>query len=155
MRSGSTIVLIGLAVLLFAGGAALAERVTLSGTTYYVTVQEEDRELPGCQIMRTSSVTGFAVAQHQTYPRNGTCFTSSIIEADGEVWNGGGYCYEVDEEGDATWLWLKVADTGGTWGFIKGTGKYEGISGGGTSKVIKMWGDGKFQVSWEADYELR
>ena len=46
MRSGSTIVLIGLAVLLFAGGAALAERVTLSGTTYYVTVQEEDRELP-------------------------------------------------------------------------------------------------------------
>ena len=138
----------------FAGGVAFAEKVTLSGATYYVTVEEEDLKVPGCQIMRTRSVTGFAVAEHETYPRNGTCFTTSIIEADGDSWVGGGYCYEVDEDGDSTWLWLELADTGGTFGFIRGTGKYQGVSGGGTSKVIRTWEDGKFQVAWEVEYEL-
>lgn len=41
----------------------------------------------------------------------------------------------------------------GTWKFSGGTGKYEGLSGGGTFKG-RMTAPGVFEDTWEGNYEL-
>jgi hypothetical protein len=41
----------------------------------------------------------------------------------------------------------------GTWTYIKGTGKFEGIQGGGTFKSYNM-GPGQFYADFEGEYTL-
>ena len=47
-----------------------------------------------------------------------------------------GYCSAVDDDGDVAWItWDRKDDTGGSWEYLGGTGKYEGETGGGTWTV--------------------
>ena len=77
--------------------------------------------------------------------------------------SGQGYGDQTDRDGDKVyWTWegkmLKGGKFGtgywaGTWAFVKGTGKFEGIQGRGTFQSYDIGGD--TLNDWEGDVELR
>ena len=61
-----------------------------------------------------------------------------------------GHCFNLDADGDANWFWWRMEEAGtedcplycGVWGVSEGTGKFEGMTGGGTWKAKTMFPDG-------------
>ena len=74
---------------------------------------------------------------------------------------GDGMCEWVDADGDkALGRYTRTGNPGGDWTFINGTGKYAGITGGGTSKLLAQFPTvrkGHFQSCERATgtYELK
>jgi hypothetical protein len=133
---------------------ALAQKVTQSGRALYTPVATESQELPDGRTVKHVTASGFSIVDNsQDPPVNETCSGTRITAADGESWSENGYCFNFDPDGDAVWLWYKNTDAGGEYHFIAGTGKFEGITGGGTSRVGFEWEDGKFFVLWEETWE--
>jgi hypothetical protein len=141
-------------VLLICFGSMMAENFSKKGKTYYARVSQEDEELSDGRILRKARSTGHIVFDDGTPGRSQTCFTSTLIEKGMTEWTGGGHCHEVDGDGDLIWIWLKLNHGGNRWGYIQGTGKFNGIAGEGTSRVTKEWPDGNFVVEWQVDYEI-
>jgi len=48
----------------------------------------------------------------------------------------------IDKDGDIWWLWWSDSAAGNPWGVISGTGKYEGMTGGGTTVTDVQLPDG-------------
>ena len=65
-----------------------------------------------------------------------------------------GYCDFVNVDGDAWTAWYKGEQDGGVWGYLVGTGKFEGIQGEGTYKVGESWADGRGINYWDVTYTL-
>ncbi|WP_224404552.1 hypothetical protein [Afifella sp. IM 167] len=60
------------------------------------------------------------------------CAGTVLVPKTGGEPFGAGSCTASDRDGDIWWLWwTSKGGTGGQWGAIAGTGKYEGLSGGG------------------------
>ena len=66
-----------------------------------------------------------------------------------------GHCDGVDADGDVWTIWYGGDEDGGDWGYMGGTGKFEGIEGGGTFSAESQWSDGRGINSWEGKYTLR
>ncbi len=64
-------------------------------------------------------------------------------------------CGGVDADGDVWTIWYGGDEDGGDWGYMGGTGKFEGIKGGGTFSAESQWSDGRGINSWEGTYTLR
>jgi len=60
----------------------------------------------------------------------------------------------IDASGSVAWIWYRGNATGGSWGFINGSGKFEGIMGGGTYNIVLGWEDGKQINTWEGTWEI-
>jgi len=142
------------AILLFSVGSTIAEKFSAKGKTFYVRVNEDDRQLPDGRIVRTTVDTGHLVFADGSPGRSETCYTTVIHQPGQAKGKGGGHCRTVDVDGDSTWIWLKLNPVGNQWGYIQGTGKFEGITGLGTSKPGKAWPNGNFVVEWEIEYEI-
>ena len=60
-----------------------------------------------------------------------------------------GYCAAVDSEGDVWWIqWDRLIEGGGTWSYLGGTGKYEGVRGGGDWTAEGLQGPNMVSNSW-------
>ena len=153
MRNKSLFVA-AVSILLLSVGSTMAEKFSAKGKTLYVRVSEEDRELPDGRIVRTTVDTGHFMFADGSPGRSETCHTTTILQPGRTAGKGGGHCRTVDVDGDSTWSWLKINPGGNQWGYIQGTGKFEGITGEGTSKRVKRWPDGNFVVEWEISYEI-
>lgn len=81
------------------------------------------------------------------------CYGTAIVSPEGEQLSGSGSCHTVDEDGD-TWSAWYTGATGGEWGFINGTGKYAGISGGGTWENDVEYADGKAANTWTGSWTI-
>lgn len=44
---------------------------------------------------------------------------------------------------------------GNTWGFTGGTGKYEGITGGGTTTTLAQMADGRTAITWDGTWTMK
>jgi len=79
---------------------------------------------------------------------------SSVTDADGNLVEAHGYADGVDRDGDTFWIWWKNSPEGNTWGYVGGTGKFKGIKGGGTTKLLASFPDGRWTISWEGKVML-
>jgi hypothetical protein len=83
---------------------------------------------------------------HQTC--HATCLVSgSLLPASRAKCRG--YCAAVDAEGDVWWIqWDRLKEGGGTWSYLGGTGKYEGVKGGGDWTAEGLQGPNIVSNSW-------
>ena len=64
--------------------------------------------------------------------------------------NGAGYCDIIDPEGNVAFLWYRNDGTIRTWGFLGGTGRFDGVAGGSTTAVLGGTADGRVVLRWRA-----
>ena len=83
------------------------------------------------------------------------CASTNLMNADGSLQRSSGYCASRDSEGDMYWIWFWNAPEESQWGLIGGTGKFEGITGGGTSEAVAADPDGRFVVLWEGTWTMQ
>jgi hypothetical protein len=121
-----------------------AEEIKVSGTIVYVTVSEQSSKLPDGRTVLHLHDKGILRTEDPASPIHlaiENCFSTIILAADGSIENGSGYCDTFDKEGDANWLtWVGTA-TGTAWTIYHGTGKFEGMTGSGTTTFDLMLPD--------------
>jgi hypothetical protein len=126
----------------------------MEGRTLYVPIDTQSYDLPDGSNVEQQARSGFSVEiTGETPPHNEVCSGTRIYSPDGKAWHEAGYCFSVDPDGDVIWLWFKGTEEGSEHHFISGTGKYDGITGGGTAKQGTEWDDGKFYVDWTSSWE--
>jgi hypothetical protein len=84
-----------------------------------------------------------------------TCTGSMVMDTTGQATVVSGHCDGVNADGDVWTIWYAGDQDGGDWGYMGGTGKFEGIKGGGTFSAEVQWSDGRGINSWEGTYTLR
>ena len=124
---------------------AHAKSLKASGTSSYVPVNSDVTPLSEeANLLRTQS-RAILMADDPTLPfhlSNQDCAGTYLLDANGQVDTGRGYCDIIDADD-------------GTWEVMGGTGKYEGMTGTGTSKVLSQATDGRFAVRWEGTWEMK
>ena len=81
------------------------------------------------------------------------CFGSNTLSPEGDQLDGSGTCEGLDADGDVWWVWWS-GGIEGNFSFTGGTGKYTGISGGGTWKAQLQYPDGKAMNEWEGTWTI-
>jgi hypothetical protein len=138
--------------------AQAGQKVTGSGQGFYVPKTTTTYKLAdGRSVQQASSAGTLTAAQpdNALNMNSQDCDGTTVLSADGKTGTGSGYCVNFDKDGDAAWMWWRGDLTGGTWGFVDGTGKFKGVDGGGTWKTARQWPDGKFVNSWEGTWQTK
>lgn len=111
----------------------------------------------GTTISRVSS-SGFVISRDEDSPFhmvNQECTGTYVVAAGESEPEAYGYCEGLDRDGDMYFLsWYNSADSN-TWQLLGGTGKFDGISGGGTTSSAFTWADGKFVINWDASWTMK
>lgn len=118
----------------------------------------ESVSLPGGRTLQRAVSNGIILTDDPSSPLNesaATCIGATIVSASGEPGVGSGHCEAIDKDGDVWMLWYRNDADGGPWGMMNGTGKFEGIEGGGTWAIGPQWPDGRGINTWEATYTMK
>lgn len=157
-RTGIFLVpVVATALFLTLATGSLAQERSDSGSFSFVTTSSDEMDLGNGQTLMRLVQSGMVFADDPASPLNQsatTCSGSSITKADGSAVVAG-HCDAVDADGDVWTLWYSANQDGGTWGYMGGTGKFEGIEGGGTFSTGSAWADGRGINNWEGTYTLR
>lgn len=123
--------------LICAVNAQASQEIPYKGKTVSVLLDSTEHELPDGRTIYRDKRAGFLVADDHDHPLHlmqKTC-RGSVISADGgQTWQGSGFCEHMDSNGNAIWEWWEGDQSGGTWGYTRGTGKYKGVRGSGIWK---------------------
>lgn len=134
------------------------ETHTSKGTAVYVQ-SGEPYELSNGQAVVQQVSKGFVLADDPTDPlhmSSQNCVGTSLVTAEGMPGKGYGYCDGVDAEGHMWWIWWSSEGRAGKWGFMGGTGPFEGVTGGGTTTVTAVWPEeGKYAIAWDGSWETK
>ena len=134
-------------------GIAHAEGMRGEGQVVYVEHESEEFELrDGRRGLRVHNK-GVVTSDRREIPFHmGTqdCLGTTVVSADGSIASSGGYCDGIDRDGD---VWL-ISWYNGYWTFLGGTGKYERIEGGGTTRQGPPKADGRTVVLWEGEWRM-
>lgn len=152
-----TLAALTLLLALTAADASAQASVSDSGEYAFVTTMETV-SLPGGQTLQRTVQDGFVLADNAESPLHQsatTCTGGTIVSGSGEPGIGYGHCDAIDKDGDVWTLWFRNDGSGGPWGYINGTGKFQGIEGGGTWTVGPQWPDGRGINNWEGSYTLK
>lgn len=127
-----------------------------SGTVTYAPAEVDNQSLADGSMIQRSHIMGIVLADdpsNSIHLASQDCFGTTLISADGSA-HGHGYCDAVDADGDRWWIWWNNTPESNRWGFIGGTGKYEGIKGGGTTTALAQMADGRTAVTWEGSWTM-
>ena len=142
--------------LALAPGSAAQENSD-SGSFSFSTASSEEMPLSeGIVLMRVVS-SGMILADDPASPLNRsatTCSGSTVINAATQTAATAGYCDMVNADGDVWTAWYEGDQDGGVWGFLVGTGKFEGVQGEDMYRVGDGWADGRGINYWEVTYTL-
>ena len=130
---------------------ANAADVKVTGTVTYVIVSEESTKLSDGRTIMHSHDKGVVISDDPQSPIHlalEDCFDTVVLGADGSLESGAGYCDTFDKDGDGYWFTWTATETGTLWNVYHGTGKYEGMTGGGSSTTELMLPD-RFSVTFE------
>jgi hypothetical protein len=131
-------------------GVAQAAEVKVDATITLVTVSNETSTLnDGRTVMRIHQK-GIIRASDPTSPFNLSpqdCFGTLVVAKEGSAFEGAGSCDAIDKDGDIWWLWWSDSKAGSPWSVIRGTGKYEGMTGGGTTVTDVQLPDGRSSIT--------
>jgi hypothetical protein len=127
---------------IIAGGSlaqAQAAEIKVGGTVTYAYTSAEESKLPDGSTIGRVHAKGVIVDKDPKSPLNlnaQDCDGFGVITADGKgPPPGAGSCDAVDKDGDRWAMWWVEKD-GNRWGVTYGTGKFAGMTGGGTTKAI-------------------
>jgi len=156
-RNSYVLVVTTLSLLALAEMSA-AETYELKGRSIWIpesvsTITRADGMTVTRQILK-----GTAIADDPTTPlslASQDCMFTTVTAADGKSFSSGGYCDGVDKDGDVYWAVGTADQNGGEWHYIGGTGKFEGLEGGGTYQLALEWPDGKVMATWAGTGTLK
>ena len=114
--------------------------------------------LPDGRTVTRQVLRGTAIADDPNTPlslASQDCMFTTVTAADGKTFSSGGFCDGVDKDGDVYWAIGKADQNGGEWHYLGGTGKFEGLEGGGTYQLALEWPDGKVLATWEGTGTLK
>ena len=136
---------------------AHAVEVKVSGTDTHVIVSNESQPLNDGRTLLTIHDKGVIETSDPQSPfhlAKEDCFYSVILDAKGGIADGGGYCIVFDEDFDGYWLSWNFTPNGSAWTIYHGTGKFEGMTGGGTSKPLVNFAD-RYTLAYEATLTMK
>jgi hypothetical protein len=141
-----------------ASNGAVAGSGSGSGSATYTIVHIDDRQLPGGNVLSRDHYKGVMLANDASSPfnlANQDCLGSMVFSpAKGAPVEIGDVCDAVDKDGDVSWIWYHDAGDVHTWAFMGGTGKYEGITGSGTTAQLGGSAD-RLVISWEGNWTMK
>lgn len=130
-RLGSVLV-VGIA--LASAPATAAETGRSSGSLSFEK-SEHVNSVRGTTRIVTRHVVGVSHARAKGGPLDEAqfhCHMTFVIENGRSPAQGSGYCHGIGGAGDTWSMLLSGGETGGTWSFVEGTGRYDMIKGNGT-----------------------
>jgi hypothetical protein len=128
------------------------------GQAFYEPTVLETTELADGRVISRVSVSGFVVASNPNSPFhmvNQRCSGTNIFAVGQSEPTAFGYCEGLDRNGDMFFISWANGPGGNTWQLLGGTGKFAGISGGGTTKTVFTWADGKYVINWDATWTIK
>jgi len=134
-----------------------AAEVKAAGSATYITVSSESTPHGEMTLEREHSKT-VILADDPNAPihlSTQDCSGTNLIGADGVPIVASGYCDGADKDGDIWWIWFHNSAAGNKWGFLGGTGKFEGVTGGGTTEQQVFMPDGRLVIRWEGTWEMK
>jgi hypothetical protein len=106
-------------------------------------------------ILRSSSGIYFSTDPSLPFNKsNFECTASFHVPANDPEGRGYGQCVGIDLDGNLWWIAYEGGRNSGTWHFLGGTGRYDGITGAGTWTAIPATGPRKFVTTWEGEWSL-
>lgn len=154
------IVLYSLCSVALAGwtGAATAGEMKDTGTVTYQTTQISQSPVAGGKILAEIRRTGVVVANNPPHPfhlASQDCLGAEISDGKGVPEEGHGTCVNVDKDGDAWWFSYSNKGDDRNWSVVSGTGKYVGMTGGGTTKILAITSDGRLTIAFAATLNMK
>jgi len=132
-----------------------AQQTSGGGHVLLVPSPPTSTAMPDGRTVMYVHVDGFVTADEASNPfgpATQSCSGTVVAAPGGASAEGHGYCDGVDTDGDVWWIWWSETPAGGRWGIIAGTGKFQGMKGGGTTNRIAEWPDGRYMVRWEGSW---
>ena len=83
------------------------------------------------------------------------CIGGGLFGPAGDANDGAGYCDGIDKDGDVFFLWYRNDGDDRTWEFLGGTGKFDGVMGGGVTSVIGGTPDGRVVLRWDGTWTMK
>lgn len=122
--------------------------------------ESETTDMTSGQVAMSSQEVGTVVYEDTSHPLHlskKTCIGMLLRDSETGFVQGSGTCRQLDSDGDVAWLWWQGSDQGGTWGWARGTGKYEGIKGEGswTRPPLVDFADGGWVLEIDGTTELK
>ena len=137
--------------------SALAGDGKGSGTATYVSYHIGDRPVAGGNMLGQDHLKGVMLADGGTGPFHlavQDCLSSMVAGNNSPPQQINGVCDGIDKDGDVFWMWFHDQGDIHTWAFMGGTGKFDGISGGGTTKELGGAPD-RLVISWEGSWKMK
>lgn len=135
-----------------------AETYTLTGRSIWTPESVNSSKLPDGRTVTRQVLKGTAIADETDTPLSMVsqdCMFTTVTSADGKTFSSGGYCDGVDVDGDVYWAVGTATQDGGEWHYIGGTGKFEGMTGGGKYQLAMTWPDGKIVATWDGTATMK
>jgi hypothetical protein len=146
------------AICALTAAATHAAELKVSGTVAHVIVSSESQKLDdGRTILHVHVDKGIVEANDPKSPLHLTwrnCSGTLIMDTKGNFVDGGGHCENFDKSGDGYWNTWTFTPEGNKWSVYHGTGKFEGMSGGGTSKFIANFPD-RYAITYEGTLTMK
>jgi hypothetical protein len=131
--------------------ACHAQKMSGSGHNANQNVSTQTTKLPDGRTLMAIHDAAVIMGNNQGNPFHLTsldCYSTFIAAPDGNSGNGNGYC-------DVWWITFGGDFGGGKWAFTGGTGKFEGIAGGGTYKPAAQMHGGRSLSVWDGTWEMK
>ena len=145
------------ALLLTAPQAIAVEAGASSGTLTFEKSEHLDSTHNGTKVV-TRTVTGVSHAKEKGGPLDDArfrCHMTLVVAVKSKApAEGSGYCHGVGSNGDSWAMLLSGGDTGGTWMFVDGTGRYDNIKGSGTWRHGGSPQNKSERYDWVGHWEL-
>lgn len=156
MRIWATAAICGMILGTFSAPAWSGEE-SGGGTATYAPAAIETMQLADGGMIQRSHIKGIVLSNNTSNAMHlvaQDCFGTTLVSAAGEA-TGNGYCDAVDGDGDRYWLWWHNSPKANKWGFMGGTGKFEGVKGGGTTTQLAQMADGRSAITWEGTWTMK
>ncbi len=139
-------------------GMAVAAETQLTGMVVYQVTPLSSVKLANGDTLQQSHLKGVILADEPAVlldQNRQDCTGSSVTGPDGAEIEGSGSCVASDADGDTWSLWYHNRGDERTWAVISGTGKYEGMTGEGSTKVVSATPDGRIVITFGGTLQLK
>lgn len=137
--------------------SADAAEMKVSGTMTQVIVSNEAEKLAdGRTLLRLhdKGVVEVSDPKSPVHLAKQDCFYTVLLDAQGSVADGGGYCSVIDKDNDGFLSWWHFSSGGSVWNVYHGNGKYAGMNGSGTTKPLVNFPD-RYTIAYEGTLTMK
>lgn len=152
MRKALKVVTVSAFAIVVPWASAMADEVTVSGSATYIQNWGETVMLNDGGRLERIHLKTIIHDDNDDSPINMNtqdCTGTAIYDAGGAFVMNSGHCQATDLDGDHWSMWYHHTPNGNTWGVIGGTGKFAGLTGGGTTVVETAHADGRIFLTYE------